>query len=268
MSLDRSRARVGAGAWRRGDVAGSDPRTEELHDGSAAIGPPATHLLLANDDVRIWLMDVPADGKQWRHRHDHDYVLFYLTDVLATVHDAPEDHAAVWSERYGNTDTGAASAPQGVMTYAGSLFYIPGTGFLSPGFHVIGTTPMLAPLIEVIRPAGRGHQDVGYARTDALVGCVDRPGCVHLLENDRVRIYQTILGPGQSDELRHRLDAAVFVIEGSALRIAEEDGGRRRTVEEHRGDREPRWCPGTGRSRHQLQNVGSSRYRELSVELK
>jgi hypothetical protein len=240
----------------------------EPYDGSGAIGPPATHLLLANDDVRIWLMDVPAEGKQWRHRHDYDYVLFYLTDVLATVHDAPDEHAAVWGERYGHTDTGADSAPAGVMTFAGSLFYIPGTGFLSPGFHVVGVTPMLAPLIELVRPAGPTQQHVGYARTDALVGGVDRPGCVHLLENDRVRVYQTVLDQGESDDLRPRLDAAVFVIEGSTLEIYDEKAGGGRTVEVHRADREPRWCPGTQSGRRQLHNAGSCRYRELSVELK
>jgi hypothetical protein len=230
------------------------------------IGPPATHLLLENDDVNVWQMSTAAGAKFWPHYHHYDYILFYTTDVLATLDDAPEEHEQTWTPRYGHTNVGA-ERPAGVMTYAHSLFFIPGTGFLSPGFVNIGDTPMIAPLIEIKRPARAEQQSVGYARTDALVGITPPSGCVHLLENDRVRVYETTLAPGGSDELRPHLDTAVFVIDGATLRIVEEDAdGTVRTRVEERTPTTGHWLPGGGR--RQLVNAGSNEYRELSVELK
>jgi hypothetical protein len=230
------------------------------------IGPPATHLLLENDAVNIWQMHTAAGASFWLHYHHFDYVLFYTTDVLATLDDPPEDHERLWSARYDHTNT-EAERRDGVMTYAHSLFFIAGTGFLSPGFANIGDTPMIAPLIEIKRPRRADQEGVGYARTDALVGLSPRPGCVHLLENDRVRVYETTLEPGASDDLRPRLDTAVYVIDGAAVRVVEEDDrGVPRSRTEARAPTTGYWMPGP--RRRQLVNTGSTTYRELSVELK
>jgi hypothetical protein len=94
---------------------------------SVVIGPPATRLLFENDDVKVWMMDVAPGETYPHHYHHYDYVLFYTTDVLATVHDdAPEEHTSLWNERFGKDD----AADAGIWTYALSVFYIPGTGFL------------------------------------------------------------------------------------------------------------------------------------------
>jgi hypothetical protein len=239
---------------------------DDQHAGGLTIGPPATNLLLENDDVNVWQMLTEAGAKFWSHYHHYDYILFYVTDVLATLDDAPEEHERTWTPRYDHTNTDATRAA-GVMTYAQSLFFIPGTGFLSPGFVNIGDTPMIAPLIEIKRPRRDDQEGVGYARTDALVGTTPPPGCVHLLENDRVRVYETTLAPGAADELRPHLDTAVYVIDGAPLRIVEEDAAG--AVVARNEDRPPTsayWMPAGGR--RQLVNAGTTTYRELSVELK
>ena len=144
--------------------------------------------------------------------------------MLATS-SGTEFHERVWNARYDHGDR-PADRPVGILTRAQACFYIPGTGFLSPGFDNIGDTDMIAPLIEVKRPRRPDQEGVGFARTDALVGLPARPGCVHLLENDRLRVWQTTLAPGACDELRPHADTAVYVIDGARLRIHEESGAR------------------------------------------
>jgi len=228
------------------------------------IGPPATHLLFENDDVRIWQQYAKAGTTYPFHYHDYDYVLFYLTDVLAT-NSGTEDHHRVWDARFDHGEK-LPESPAGILTRAQACFYIPGSGFLSPGFHNVGDTDMIAPLIEVKRPRRPDQEGIGYARTDALVGLPPRPGCIHLLENDRLRVWQTALAPGASDGPRQRLDTAVYVIDGSRLRILEEGPAGTRTREEERASASGLWLPGG--VRRQLTNLGSAPYRELEVELK
>jgi hypothetical protein len=221
---------------------------------SVVIGPPATHLLFENADVKVWMMDVAAGETYPHHYHDHDYVLFYTTDVLATVHDeAPSEHTDVWNARYDHGD-GAPSA--GIWTYAHSVFFIPGTGFLSPGFINIGPTPMIAPLVEVKRPRRDDQQQLGFARSDALIGLDPRP-TARLLENDRMTVSYSVIPPGGDAVLGAQRACAVCVIDGGRLQIDGDD----RPIDDRTGS----W---RGPGRQHVVNVGSSTYRELSVELK
>jgi hypothetical protein len=58
---------------------------------------------------------------------------------------------------------------------------------------------------------------------------------VHLIENDRVRVFQTTFEPGEGADKRPALDAAIYVIEGSRIAMDEvDDDGAQRTVEEDR----------------------------------
>lgn len=258
----------------------SDSKSPSGAPESPRIGPPATHRLLENDDVVVWLMDVGPDEIQDHHYHHYDYVLYYTTDVLATTHGATTEHTTLWNARYDHSAAvGAAQMRPGILTRARSLYCIPGTGFLSPGFHNIGDTRMIAPLIEVKRPRRADQAPMGYARTDALVDVPPRSGCVHLLENDRLRVFELTLEPGESDEARAWSDCAVEVIEGSVLEIEEcapsaAKGTPSRTLEgetlrrtrDERAARSARWLPAVAHRRHR--NVGATRYRALAVELK
>ncbi|HUP73257.1 MAG TPA: hypothetical protein VM282_09425 [Acidimicrobiales bacterium] len=248
---------------------------------SVVIGPPATRLLFENDDVKIWMMDVAPGETYPHHYHDYDYVLFYTTDVLATVHDdAPEDHTALWNARYDHGPSGLQSGKHGprglqsgkhgpsglqsgkhgIWTYAHSVFFIPGTGFLSPGFVNIGDTAMVSPLIEVKRPRRTDQEHIGFARSDALVG-LDPNGTAHLLENDRLRVSYTTLAPGDRTTSDTHRGSAVCVIDGAILRV--EETGARHEVE--MSSQSAHWRDGTER---QLSNTGTTVYREISVELK
>jgi len=88
-----------------------------------------------------------------------------------------------------------------------------------------------------------------------------------MLENDRVRVYETTLDPGQSDQMREQLDAGIYVIDGGKLRIDEEDAnGNRRCVEREHASVSGYFLPG-GVLR-QITNIGTTRYRQLCVEVK
>jgi hypothetical protein len=240
----------------------------EVQDPSGLhIGPVAHDLLFENDDVKVWRVNTAPGQVFWNHYHHHDYVLFYTTDVVATSYWPKEADQQLWNSRYGYQGGAAGRDEPGITTRASSVFFIPGTGFLSAGYVNIGRTPFVAPLIEVKRPRRSDQQTVGFMRSDALVGLPIPSGTVHLVENDRVRVFQTTLDPGRSADMRPTLDAAIYVIEGSRIAIDEEvDAGPQRTIEEDRLPTTGLWSPGG--PRRQLRNVGPSRYRELRVELK
>ncbi len=228
---------------------------------SVVIGPPATRLLFENDDVKIWMMDVAPGETYPHHYHDYDYVLFYTTDVLATVHDdAPEEHTTLWNARYDHSPSSGPRTKPGIWTYAHSVFFIPGTGFLSPGFVNIGDTAMVSPLIEVKRPRRTDQEHIGFARSDALVGLAPN-GTAYLLENDRLRVSYTTLAPGDSTGADAHRDSAVCVIDGSILGV--EESSARHEVEI--SSESAFWRDGAER---RLSNVGTTVYREISVELK
>ena len=230
---------------------------------SVVIGPPATRLLFENDDVKIWMMDVAPGETYPHHYHDYDYILFYTTDVLATVHDdAPDEHTTLWNARFdhGGAEPENASAARGIWTYAHSIFFIPGTGFLSPGFVNIGKTSMVSPLIEVKRPRRADQEHIGFARTDALVGLSPR-GTAHLIENDRLRVSYTTLAPGECSNLGPAQASAVCVIDGGLLAVDNNEGRDEVEFLGHSGH----WRDAGVR---QFTNAGTTTYRELSVELK
>ncbi|HVM63998.1 MAG TPA: hypothetical protein VMU14_03995, partial [Acidimicrobiales bacterium] len=106
-----------------------------------------------------------------------------------------------------------------------------------------------------------------FARTDALVGLPPRPGGTLLFENDRVRVLETALAPGESDAPRVRGDHATFVIDGGRVQVVAFDDDREREgAVQERPSTSAAWAVGRGPSR--LVNVGTTPYRELTVELK
>jgi hypothetical protein len=236
-------------------------------EGGPKIGPVATDLLFENDDVKIWQMDRGPGETFWHHYHNYDYIFFQITDLFG-ANDGEEEHQRVWEARSQSAQGASGKASRsGTLLPAQCVLYIPGTGWLSPGFINLGSNRALAALVELKRPRPAGQSAPGYSRSDALAGIGPRPGSVHMLENDRVRVYETTLEPGQSDEMRAQLDAAVYVIEGGKIRVIEEreEGGRGDSEQEH-PDVSGRFLPGG--VRRQFVNVGSTRYRHLSVELK
>lgn len=229
------------------------------------VGPVAQNLLLENDDVKIWQVDTPAGETFWHHYHDLDYVLFHTTEMFAAVYHANEEHDRLWRSRLEAGETLDESL--GGWCYEHSVNFIPGTGFLSPGYANIGGTRFTASLIELKRARRPDQENVGFSRSDALVGLPARSGSVMLLENDRVRVYETALAPGERSMARKRLDSAVYVIDGGRVRIHEASSGREATSrEETRETVSGYWMRGA--DGFVLENIGTTRYRDLCVELK
>jgi hypothetical protein len=77
-----------------------------------------------------------------------------------------------------------------------------------------------------------------------------------------VRVYETALEPGETTEPRDALDSAAYVVDGSTVRITDAPA----TVDVERPSLSGYWLPAS--AGRQLTNIGGTRYRELSVELK
>jgi quercetin dioxygenase-like cupin family protein len=87
-----------------------------------------------------------------------------------------------------------------------------------------------------------------------------------LLENERVKIWDFVLEPGESFPMHtHRRDHVIVVVEGGRLDV-EDAVGNRRTVEPNAGDHF--YIHVDGEDTHDAQNVGPGRYRNLIIELK
>ncbi len=229
------------------------------------IGPVAHHLLLENEDIKIWQVDTPAGETFWHHYHDLDYVLFHTSEMFGAVYHANEEHDRLWRSRLEAGETLDESL--GGWCYEHSVNYIPGTGFLSPGYANVGKTRFTAALIEIKRERRPDQEGVGFARSDALVGLPPRPGSSMLLENDRVRVFETALAPGEKTDPRRCLDTAIYVIDGGRLRMHVSFEGRRDTVlDDDRTPASGRWFGAADAL--VLENVGVGPYREISVELK
>lgn len=235
--------------------------------GTPKIGPVATDLVFENDEVKIWQMNRGPGESFWHHYHNYDYVLFQVTDLLG-ANDGEEEHKRVWESRSQAEQSVASQESRvGTLLPAHGIHFIPGTGWLSPGFINLGSTRFLGILVEIKRARRPGQENVGYSRSDALAGLEPRPGSVHMLENDRVRVYETTLEPGQSEQSRAQLDSGIYVIDGGRIRVIEEDEqGQRRVSEREHPSISGYFLPGG--VRRQFVNIGSTRYRHLSVEIK
>jgi hypothetical protein len=213
----------------------------------APLGPVASKLVLENDHVKIWEADVGPGENFPLHHHSYDYVLFTTgTPALLELRD------------YGRP-------PSTVPVPAHAAIFIPAGG--TESYSNVGQTRFTEVLIEVKRPRRPDQERVDFATSNALAGRDPLPGVVHLLENSRVRIVETLLAPGESTGMaRHSDDAAVFVLSGAKVKIVEQDEKGKRAVEQDRSDNSAWWQAG-GVSR-ELLNSDKRPYRELSVQIK
>jgi quercetin dioxygenase-like cupin family protein len=86
-----------------------------------------------------------------------------------------------------------------------------------------------------------------------------------LFEDERVRIWEIVLEPGQEAPTHtHHLDYTTVTIEGATLERLNGDGTVDRT--EAKPGRVMRWYQST--PTHGLRNVGATRFRNVIVEIK
>jgi quercetin dioxygenase-like cupin family protein len=88
-----------------------------------------------------------------------------------------------------------------------------------------------------------------------------------LFENDRVRVWDLRLAPGESTGMhRHTTDYLYVVIGDGTLARVDADGSRRSPKAMRDG--EVHWRPVAGEDVHEAVNVGDRPWRNIVVELK
>lgn len=93
--------------------------------------------------------------------------------------------------------------------------------------------------------------------------CFGPPGTSLLFENERTRVWEVLLEPGERLAMhRHAVPYVVITIEGATCLLIAEDGGET-TVTLRPGDWE--YKPPEV---HELRNVGATRFRNRFIEFK
>jgi quercetin dioxygenase-like cupin family protein len=211
------------------------------------LGPVATRVILENDDVRVWEMDLAPGEVCGLHRHTLDYVLFILSGANVGV-ESP------------------GRKPYSFNVKARGTYFVPAGGVESA--HNVGHTRFFEALFELKRAARKGAEKLGFAGCEGVAGREPEPGVITILDNDRVRVTEMTLAPGgESPVHRWSHDAVTYVAEGSEMKIVEHEGGG-----EEQARREPLapghaywYSRGATRSFH---NLGTGRFRQVIVELK
>ena len=208
----------------------------------------ATRSLFENQDVRVWEMEVAPGETFGLHHHTNDYVLYITGGANLRVDDK-------------------ACGSYDFIGHERSVFYITAGG--TESFQNVSSTPFREALIEIKRPARPDQDRAGFTCSEALVGSPAQTRSVCVLENERMRIVETTLTPGDGLGMQRRdRDAAVFVVQPGKVKAVERAaaGAPQQIKQETRNARDVCWQPG-GVERD-LVNVGSSLYREISVEVK
>lgn len=105
---------------------------------------------------------------------------------------------------------------------------------------------------------------------DGVDSEIDRVGSKLLFENERVRIWEFKLEPGETGNLhRHALDYVLVQIEGDRVAVVPDESSRGEYAEYMEADVVPGqyfWIEKGGVER--ARNVGATAYHEILVELK
>src|SRR5215831_17662667 len=98
----------------------------------------------------------------------------------------------------------------------------------------------------------------------------ERVGTGLLFENDRVRVWELALAPGESLEKHiHRLDYIILVESAGLLRSADsDDPAGARDIPFADDQVEFRQVGGAGKIDNRLTNIGTKRHRNYVIELK
>ena len=90
-----------------------------------------------------------------------------------------------------------------------------------------------------------------------------------LFENERIRVWDLALAPGESLEKHiHRLDFCFIVVQGGALRHVDPDNPANDQDVQYQNDQIVFIEAGNGIIHNRLINVGATTYRNYVIELK
>lgn len=195
---------------------------------------PAHRLVLQNEHVRVFHVQLPAGAVSLWHVHTHDGVSVRIGD--ATIQDEPQDGPAQTFElRRGAVNFGATPA---VFTHR---------------VNNVGTTPFDNVYIELLGGPGTGNRD-------ATATAARRPA---EFENERVRVLRRVLAPGETTEVHtHPANAVAVVVTPGTLQVTQADGTMR-TLEPQAGA--VQWV--VAGTTHALRNTGSAPVEIVDVEL-
>ena len=101
--------------------------------------------------------------------------------------------------------------------------------------------------------------------TDATIS--SQVGTRLLFENDRVRVWDLSLAPGESTGLHRHTDDYFFVVIGDGTLQAGDANGTKREARAMRNG-EVRFSEVDGENGHEATNVGDTPWRNIVVELK
>jgi mannose-6-phosphate isomerase-like protein (cupin superfamily) len=193
---------------------------------------PAHRLVLQNEHVRAFHVEVPAGAVSLWHIHTHDGISVRIGD--ATIQDEPLDGPAKTFElRRGEASFGATPA---AFTHR---------------VRNVGNTPFDNVYIELLGRPGAGSSDAGAARRPAE------------FENERVRVVRRVLAPGEATETHmHVANAVAVVVTPGRLQVTQDDGSVR-TLEPQAGA--VQWV--AAGTTHALRNAGSAPMEIVDVEL-
>src|SRR5262245_48870800 len=97
----------------------------------------------------------------------------------------------------------------------------------------------------------------------------ERVGTHLLFENDRVRVWELALEPGESLEKHvHRLDYVILVESGGLIECADPDDPASRRVIQFEDNQVEFRLAGDGKVDNRLTNIGTKRHRNYVIELK
>lgn len=195
---------------------------------------PAHRLVLQNDQVRVFHVQLPAGAVSLWHVHTHDGISVRIGD--ATIRDESLGGPAKTFElRRGAVNFGATP-----VAYTHRV-------------NNIGTTPFDNVYIELLGGPGAGS-------SNAARSAAQRPA---EFENERVRVLRRVLAPGEAAEMHtHPANAVAVVVTPGTLQVTQADGTMR-TLEPQAGA--VLWVA-TGTT-HALRNTGSAPVEIVDVEL-
>lgn len=196
---------------------------------------PKHHLLLENEDVRVYDVIVPPGEATLFHVHAVDYVYVVLGD------------ATLKSEVQGQQPTDLPATRGQVRFTAGPITH---------RVENVGTTPFHNITVELLRPP---------SATPAVLPAPPWNGPeTILLENDRVRITRLVLEPGRTTAT-YTLPGRMLVVPLTPGNVrVEEVGSAPRTLEAKAGT--AAWQ--TEAVTEAISNVGTSGVEIVRVELK
>jgi len=193
------------------------------------------HPKFENEFVRVWDVTVPAGDTTLWHIHRNDNVVVTLGEARLRIETAVAAPAeSLW--KFGEVRFGKATYVHRAMN--------------------VGTTPFHNFTIELLKPpAGAPAPSIPKEPIVTLP----------VFENERVRVFEVTLEPGQSTSMHtHVLPGLAIALTPGEIEVTTEGKNKPDRLKLPLGDL--RWRAGA--VTHTIKNVGKSRFSAVDIELK